>query len=472
VKHLRHVKPILALAFALLFHVRIQAQQTPYVVGSTVTGTVYCADSGAPARFAKVLLKSTAPSHAGQDWLQKMQANMPKFTANSGEAAPPPTDDKKRAVAAATKGLDQALDMMGASTAGLDGRFSFSGVKSGTYYVHAIYPGYIDPLSQFSDSDFTSTDPGVRVRLARIPTVTVSGTDSAQAEVRLDRGAALSGRVLYDDGSPASGWTVSVINPKTQDAASALASNAMSSALAMSGAGQVFKTDDLGHYRISGIAAGDYLLAATLTAPPIGINSTNIMDAGGNISLAVFSGDTFNQATARTITLTPGEEQAGLDITVPARSLHTIVGHVIAKSDGHTLNMGLVTIADKSNPTNHRAAAIRDDGSFHFEYLPGGSTYTIEVNDAAEGKNVPGANSFMGMNIPRQEILHKYGTASTEVILGATDIDTVRLTVAQTEWTPPAKQTGDSDISPGDLIKGILDSIPSGSSNSSDAPKP
>ncbi len=34
------------------------AQQSPYYgVGSTVTGHVYCTDSNAPARFAKVLLK-------------------------------------------------------------------------------------------------------------------------------------------------------------------------------------------------------------------------------------------------------------------------------------------------------------------------------------------------------------------------------------------------------------------------------
>jgi hypothetical protein len=158
------------------------AQQTPYVVGSTVTGTVFCADTSAPARFAKVVLKSIEPNHAGEDFMKNLQENLQKMAAKDGERSEPvgpPSDDKRKALAAATKSMDQAMDMLGASTVGLDGKFSFAGVKPGTYYVHAIYEGYIDPFSQFSDDDFTSTDPSVRARRAQIPTVTVSGTDAA-----------------------------------------------------------------------------------------------------------------------------------------------------------------------------------------------------------------------------------------------------------------------------------------------------
>lgn len=474
-KHLRPVSVTLALAVALLLPMRTPAQQAPYVAGSIVTGSVFCGDTNAPARFAKVVLKSTEPSHAGEDFMKNLQDNIMKMAAaKSGEAAPPTpplTDDKKKAMAAATKGMDQALDMMNASTVGLDGKFSFAGVKPGTYYVHAIFPGYIDPYSQFSDDDFASTDPAVRARIVQIPTVTVPGTDSARADVRLDRGAAVSGRIVYDDGSPASGWTVSVVSPKPQDEASALGAAAMNPALAMSGAAQLFKTDDLGHYRVSGITAGDYLVSATLTATPIGINATNIADGGGDIQLAVFSGNTFSQAGAKPVTITAGEEHAGVDITIPARSLHTIVGHVVAKSDGHALNIGMVSLTGKDNPALQRKAAIRDDGSFHFEYLPSGATYTIKVDQAAEGKITPGANSFMGMNIPKQDIQRKYGTDATDVMLGGMDLDDVRLTVAQTDWTPPVKKPGETDITPGDLLQGILGAVPSGSDNSNGAPK-
>jgi hypothetical protein len=474
VKYSLRYTVILALALVLPFSVRVQAQQTPYVVGSTVTGTVFCADTGAPARFAKVVLKPVDPSHAGEDFMKNLQENIQKMAAKDGdaEAVPPLTNDKKKALAAAAKGMNQTLDMLGASTVGLDGKFSFAGVKPGTYYVHAIYEGYIDPFSRFSDDDLTSTDPAIHASLAQIPTITVSGTDSAHADIVLDRGASVSGRIVYDDGSPASGWTVSVASKKELDNTSEQTAIAMNPALAMSGALTLFKTDDLGNYRVSGIAAGEYLVMATLSTPPIGINATNLMDGGSPIILTVYNGDTFSRTSAKSIVISAGEERAGVDMTIPARSLHTIVGHVYAKADGHTLNMGQVELTSKDNPVLHRTAAIRDDGSFHFEYLPGGSTYTIKVAEAEEGKNIPGAKSFMGIDIPTQEILHKYGSDTTDVLLGETDIDTVRLNVAQTNWTPPVKKADDPDITPASVLTGILNAVPSGTDKSSEAPKP
>ncbi|HEY4379039.1 MAG TPA: carboxypeptidase-like regulatory domain-containing protein [Acidobacteriaceae bacterium] len=193
----------------------LSSQQTPYVVGSTVSGHVYCADTNAPARFAKVLLKSTTPTHAGQDMMKSITDTITKNAAKSGQPAKPQTDEQKRALAAASKGMDEVTDFLNASTVGLDGSYTFAGVKPGTYYVHAVFPGYVDAYSQFTDEDFASADPAIRARIAQIPTVTVFGTDTGHAELRLEHGAALSGRVLYDDGSPAVGWTLTAIKPKS-----------------------------------------------------------------------------------------------------------------------------------------------------------------------------------------------------------------------------------------------------------------
>ena len=455
----RETQVTMALILAAGMFTAAYAQQSPYVTGSTVTGHVSCADTNAPARFAKVLLKSTEGDHSGEDFMKNITKNMEKIAAKNGDTAPvkPLTEDKKQALAAVTKGMTQALDMMNASTVGLDGEFKFAGVKPGTYYVHVLYPGYIDSYDQFSDADFTSTDPAVRARIAQIPTVTVMGTDSAQADVRIERGAAISGRILYDDGSPASGWIISTIKPGSPESAAEAASVTMNQALAMSGAAQLAKTDDLGHFRITGLAAGDYALRATLIATPIGITAANVGDGGSGINLAVYTGNTFDRAKAKAITVTAGEEYTGADFTIPDRSLHNITGHVYAKSDGHTLNVGRVTLTSKSNPALHLMAAIRDDGSFHFEYLPGGIIYTAKVEDAADGKNSPATNpGFMGIHLPNPEILRKYGTDSTDVLLGDSDIDSVRLTVTQTNWKPSATKP-DATVDPADLLKGILD---------------
>ena len=437
-------------------------QATPYVVGSTISGHVFCADTNAPARFAKVLLKSAAPNHAGEDFMKNIQANIGKLTDkdddDSATPAKPDTDVQKRAMAAAAKSMNQVTDMLNSSTVGLDGSYSFAGVKPGTYYIHAISAGYIDPFSQLSDEDFASTDPVIKARVAQIPTVTVTGTDSAHADLRLERGAAVSGRVTFDDGTPASGWTLSVIKPKTPEDPSEAMAAAMGPALAMMGGAQAVKTDDHGHYRIAGLAPGEYALKASLIATGVGISATNMGDGGTGINITVFTGDTFSRADAKPFKLTPGDETSGVDITVPAHALHNIVGHVYAKSDGHPLNVGQVTLTTKSNPTLHVTAAIRDDGSFHFEYLPGNITYTLVVVSAADGASKPASasTSFMGMSLPDPEILRKYKSDTVDVILGDTDNDSASLTLAQTDWKPTPKKPGEHDPTPADLLKSII----------------
>jgi hypothetical protein len=225
----------------------------------------------------------------------------------------------------------------------------------------------------------------------------------------------------------------------------------MKQALAMSGAAQVAKSD--------GLATGEYALRATLAAPSIGITAKNLGDGGTGISLAVYSGNTFDRAAAKTIAVVAGEESPGADIAIPDHSLHSITGRVYAKSDGHTLNVGAVNLTSKSNPALHIMAAIRDDGSFHFEYLPGGITYTLTVEDAADGKNSPSATpGFMGINLPNTEILRKYRSDTTDVSLADSDIDTVRFTVAQTDWKPSAKTPGTA-IDPGALLNGIFGAV-------------
>jgi hypothetical protein len=445
-----------SILLACLLAARLPAQQTPYVVGSTVSGHVFCADTNAPARFAKVLLKSSAPSHAGEDMMKSITDSLTKATGKSSTPPKPQTDEQKKAMAAASKGMDQFTDMLNSSTVGLDGSYSFAGVKPGTYYVHAVYTGYIDPFSQFSDEDFTSADPAIRARLAQLATVTVTGTDSAHADLRLERGAAVSGRILYDDGSPAVGWTLTVVKPKSIDDPSEAAAAAMGPALAMMGIGQPSKTDDRGRFRIAGLAPGEYALRALLTAAPTGISASNMGDAGSGINLAVYSGDTFTRADAKAIKLASGDELTGEDIVVPSHKLHNISGHVVSKEDGHTLNVGTVGLTVKDNPATHLTAAIRDDGSFHFEDLPANITYTLTVSNAADGRNDGPPSNFMGISMPNPEILHKYGTDTTTVLLTDTDLDSVTFHVAQTDWKPPVKKPKPLNVTPGDLVKGLL----------------
>jgi len=444
-----------------MFALGASAQQSPYVVGSTVTGHVVCGDTNAPARFAKVFLKSTVPDHNEEDFMKRLEDNMQKTAPQNGQQPAPTkqlTEEQQRSRTTAARSMSQLADLLNASTVGLDGAYSFAGVKPGTYYVHAFYRGYIDPFDEFSPEDLDSADPAVRARVAvKLPTITVSGTDSARVDLRLDRGAAVSGRILFDDGTPASGWLLSVFKPKSAEETSDAVPAIMLQAMALDTNAPVPLTDDLGYYRIAGLAAGEYTLRATLHASALGISASNIGDGGSGISLAVYTGNTFSRSDAKTFNLIAGEEHSGTDITIPAHSLHNIIGHVTAKGDGHALNSGNISLTSKDNLTLHLKAAIRDDGSFHYEYLPAG-VYTIKVDEAADSKTTSSTGSFMGINVPKQEITHKYGVATTDVVLGDADIDSVRLTVAEISWTPQEKKP-DAETTPGNLLDGFSFSV-------------
>jgi hypothetical protein len=448
---------LLTLPLLALLPAAFMSAQTPVVSTSTVYGRVLCADTNGPARFGRVYLKSTQGGGMGDDITHRIQAMAAK---GQGHAAPKPlTDEHKRAQAAATRNMNHASDLLQGTTIGLDGQYSFAHVKSGTYYVHVSFPGYIDPLEQFSDDDLASTDPAVHARVvARVPVVTVSGTDSAHVDLTIDRGASVSGRLLFDDGTPASGWMVTMVRPNDADELDET-SAAMTQALMLGGSILAAKTDDRGDYRIAGMPRGEYAVRASLNATDTGVSATNMADSGTGINLVVYSGSAFRHADAKPFTVTAGENRTGVDLTVPSSKLHTIIGHVYAKADDHALSSGQVSLTSKDNDAIRFRATIRDDGSFHYEYLPPG-TYTLKVDSAAD-VHTTGTSSLMGMTIPKQDTLRKYGEASTDVILRDTDVDSVRLTVAQTDWTPPAKKPG-PDVDPGAALGGILGGLLSG----------
>jgi hypothetical protein len=172
--------------------------------GGVVTGRVLFADTNGPARFAKVLLKSVSPASGGDDLTSMMNA---LGNAKSKTKLTPEEETQQQQAKAASASMMAALsDLLVSTTVAVDGTYTFTNVKAGTYYVHAMAAGYIDPMAQFAADELTSSDPAVRTKIAAaVPSITVSGTEQVRADLRLQRGAAISGRVLYDDGTPAVG---------------------------------------------------------------------------------------------------------------------------------------------------------------------------------------------------------------------------------------------------------------------------
>jgi len=439
---------MMAAVLTLALPIAVRAQQAQ-AAGASVSGTVFCADTNAPARFAKVLFKSTS-ADGGNPFMKNLMSNMAKMGADGGktDAAKSPEEEKQMQaqLSAANKAMSHATDMLNASTVGMNGEYSLAGLKPGTYYIHAVAAGYVDPLTEFTDEELASTDPAVKARIAaKVQIITVNGNEAAHVDLRLERGAAVSGRVLFDDGSPASGWMVSAIQPGSK---SDLSESTMAAvqALTPSGSQTVARTDDMGNFRLSGLAAGEYALRAGMVTTATGVSASNISEAGSGINLAVYSGDTFDRAAAKAFKMGTGENRAGADITVPQRKLHNIVGHVAAKTDNHMINTGTVTLTEKDNPGLELNASIHADGSFRYEYLPAG-TYELKIGNAADSVTT-GSSSLMGMAIPKKDTLRKYASDAKTVTLADMDVSSADFTLAQTDWVPPAKKLGAKDEDP------------------------
>ena len=471
------INRVLTLCLALCLASYSSAQQPPVQPGATLSGHVYCGDTNVPARFAKVMLKSTGPSAPGDDIFGALSAigdeasgggkNGGKPRMSAEEAA-----QQKEQLAAASKMFAAMSDMLYNATVGIDGTYTFTNVKPGTYYVHATVAGYVDPFSSIAPDDLTSQDPAVKKRVASLVTVvTIDGNSSARADLRLERGASVTGRVVYDDGSPAAGWTVRPVHPTPAGPNPFAALGVDASDLDFAHISENSITDDTGRFHISGLSSGDYILQARLVTATLGTSAANPLGGSGigaaaggigggasilgdrmGLRLTVYSGDALRLADAKPVKLGAGEDRTGVDITMPLHALHSIGGRVVSKADGRPVNSGTVELtaqdaAGKDDASIHLTATIRSNGTFRFDYVPGPFTFTLKVANAKELQAAPAeppaADSkagddgempsvLLGMAAAgKTKTIHTYGPATATVALAGDDVDGVALSVPE-----------------------------------------
>ena len=236
------------------------------------------------------------------------------------------------------------------------GRFAFAGLPAGRYVLTPTREGFVGVAYGAKRPD----RPGWALTIA-------DGQQLTDVVVRMLRGAVITGTVRDETGQPAPGQLISVMRYgfSTQTGERALQPvRGLFSATA----------DDRGIYRVYGLAPGDYVVVA-----PQGIGSRNGVDvhrvtaadvswatqqiqnrgrAGSptlpspprapNILYApVFFPGVPNEASATTITLSAGQERAGVDISlllVPTAAIS-----------------GTVSFADGSTPTGVQLFLLAHD---------------------------------------------------------------------------------------------------------------
>jgi hypothetical protein len=383
---------------------------------TTVTGHVYLADTNTPARLATVMLEP----------------------ARALDNDPDPHPPKDHAAAMIYTSAVQTL---------LDGSFTIPKVAPGVYYVVAYKNGYLSPLSTVSEDALEHPMPEDHKHIASIlARIVVEGGLPVSVDVRLERGSAISGTVLFDDGSPASGLPVhALVRHKDGKKETWSPLRAMPFAL-MAGV----YTDDLGRYRLTGLESREYLVQVDLnlqhmefeSAPGAFQGSSSIGDVA---SLSFYSGSGTRKRDATPFNLGANEEHSGEDITIPLTKLHTITGEIVAAHDGHVLNQGNVKLLDADDKSEVESSKLeRTDGKFHLFFVPEGN-YILRVNDAADVtyEDVPNPPDSIPTSFEKAHPVHAYGDADQPLNVHD-DAPTVVLSVPEKSAGSAPKQTAAS----------------------------
>lgn len=372
------------------------SQRKPDPTKGTVTGLVLCTDTGKPARFAAVML---------------LRAYDPKTAAEG------PDKD--------------SVDLDETGTTGLDGKFKIEAVPPGDYYAFATLDGYIDPTLAVEENRL---GPGASEREKLIDQIdqwkdhlvklTVTAQHTSDISVSIDRGAAIEGTMSYDDSSPAIGIRFAVLRKTAENHWTKIGSNGGD------GWQEDAKSDGRGRYSIPDLPEGEYKVCALLP----------VKDENASPQFCFGGGFRINKA--ETVKLSAGETHSGVDIVLPLDGLFTVAGNITAGTDAHAPSQATVHLLYADDREEARQAATQKDGSFSFDYVPGGN-YILQVTNAQDATASAPAPSTSGQSGDGSSAqtqpatqLHRYMDKETPLTVQS-DMDDVQITLVE----PPPPQT-------------------------------
>jgi 5-hydroxyisourate hydrolase-like protein (transthyretin family) len=284
-------------------------------------------------------------------------------------------------------GVVMNIQVTQTATTDVTGRFALAGIAPGKYRLAAERSGFL--TTQYGSRG--PNKPGTLLTLE-------PGQKSNDLTMRLTPHGVIAGRVLDEEGEPVSSVNVQVLRQQYMQGRKQMAR--------MNGA----TTNDLGEYRIFGLAPGRYYVSAESRPNPM---LTQTEDE----YVTTFFPRTTDAAAAAPIDVAPGAQLRNIDI--PLAKMHTVAvrGHVVSeirpptgRENAPPANFSVMLSARNALVAGGgftRGAPVTPQGTFEFRSVTPGSYFVVGA------VNSPG----------------KTFTARTPIQVGGSNVEGISLTI-------------------------------------------
>lgn len=337
------------------------------------------ADAKRVATFALIgflmLAAHTTSANAQTPTVQRSEATTPQAKRDSVVRGRVVYEDTNRPLRRVSVNIFDPSNRASYRMGWTDGRgeFVFKNMPAGTYHISVRAPGIIplrvDAAGRGEGSDYA-------------PTTTVDGTNSTNVRVGVRRGAAITGLVKYADGDPAvnaqiiilrrDGEKVVPVPTQQQDY----------------GDGRML-TDDRGWFRISGLAPGEYLIAAAEQKTNVEPLREDEGEGGSRIYRAMVGLTYYPNVVAvkdaTSVRVAAGEEAKDIDIRFVERAAYMISGTVRMRGTNLPVARAQVSIKlkDEANAAarfygENNTVLTDEQGAWAIDEIENGA-YTVTV---------------------------------------------------------------------------------------------
>ncbi len=237
------------------------------------------------------------------------------------------------------------------------GAFAFSGLAAGHYTLSAEKTG------------FARTRYGAKTEFDSALLIDLKPSAVENVEIAMAKGAAIFGRIVDDLGDPVVNARVSASVVRMEGTTERLQMTARLPAV----------TNDLGEYRLGGLAAGRYLLS--VLAPGASSGAVTFITSPTDPGRRIGWGKTFypagnSTAGATPVDLGPGEERAGTDLTLvpfrPARLSMVVTSSTPDPPGSATAAEAVRTVVDPRTLQAQTTLDVRFLPASEPESFPGG----------------------------------------------------------------------------------------------------